>query len=155
MLLRWQPTCPWKNGEEAQMASFEKKVRQYQRLAKIVKEREIKLAQLQKEQQDLLQELSEQCRTCFVAAAIAFEEKFGYQFNPLNVSVRFNFEKNVVGFSTRLRTKNGYEPDEEFTDREEEEFNVFLKPLIDEKLVAAQLPVTFGGMRFPLDYYMK
>jgi predicted AAA+ superfamily ATPase len=83
---------------------------------------------------------------------------------PLSYKVIFDKQRGGIGFSNyyselslsvRLRTSTGSEPDEEWLDGDEKDYENRVRPFIEKVLQEAQIPIAFARLSVPVHYYMK
>ncbi len=83
---------------------------------------------------------------------------------PLSYKVIFDKQCGSIGFSSnysqlslsvRLRTSTGSEPDEEWLDGDEKDYENRVRPFIEKALQEAQIPIAFARLSVPVHYYMK
>ncbi len=95
------------------------------------------------------------CLPALQEGIIVFNDTFNWKINPTKIRVGFNLEQTKVGFGTRLIDNWGNEPDEELSFNHNELYDNTLRPVINQALVHAGIPLVFGGIDFPSDYYLK
>jgi hypothetical protein len=79
----------------------------------------------------------------------------GGRMRPESVEIGINRKEKTLSLFVRLSFMGGGEPDDEFDDRDLENYNARFGAILNRHLVENAVPLTFGTLSFPTSYYMK
>lgn len=126
-----------------------------QTLAEIEK-LETSLASTERKINDRVTSLLEVCRRPCIQAAEEYSFSHSYKILSDDVRIGFSLEPPYqICLRVQLKTKTGYEPDEQLSFEDVQKITKELKPILDKKLEEAGLPFVLGRLEVPTHYYIK
>ncbi|MCR4333918.1 MAG: hypothetical protein NUV60_02825 [Patescibacteria group bacterium] len=138
---------------------FEKVLQQMRDLQATLRKKKEALAKIERKIEDKVCILNAACRSICLGAIRLYNTKAPLLLIDLdsdrNISTSIDIECNKVDLSVNLKYQSGREPDEDLYDEDADKIEAELGTIINEKLKAEDIPLTFGKLGIPVHYFGK
>lgn len=138
------------------MVDFLKTLERAAHLQKIQKRKRESLKKTENLLAKKMASITEICKpACFKAIEKFNATGIGPQIVPKSLELSFNVGERKIILRVAMQWRSGKEMDEDLDSDDIKRFNEALRSLIDQELEEIAVPLTFGVLRVPTEYFIK